>query len=64
MKMLFVIACAMLLVGCTVYRDTGPETGPVNDKVYVCHKGKQTIRVDDEAVRAHLNHGDDLGTCP
>jgi hypothetical protein len=31
-------------------------------KVTICHKGK-TIKVDKHAVRAHLRHGDTLGTC-
>ena len=31
-------------------------------KVALCHRGK-TIRVDGNAVRAHLNHGDRRGRC-
>ena len=32
------------------------------DKVKVCHKGKE-ICIAAEAVQAHLNHGDSLGSC-
>lgn len=31
--------------------------------VEICHNGK-TITVDDNAVKAHLKHGDTLGACP
>lgn len=31
--------------------------------VTICHKG-HTITVDDNALQAHLNHGDSEGTCP
>jgi hypothetical protein len=33
------------------------------NKVTLCHKGKRTIRVAQPAVKAHLKHGDTLGTC-
>ena len=32
-------------------------------KVTLCHKGK-TITVGAPAARAHLRHGDKLGSCP
>ena len=34
-----------------------------NDKVLVCHKG-QTICISQNALQAHLNHGDVAGPCP
>lgn len=36
---------------------------PDDDKVTICHKGKQTITVAEPAVEAHLRHGDTLGPC-
>jgi hypothetical protein len=33
------------------------------DKVLICHKGKNTLCIDDNAVKAHLAHGDYLGSC-
>ena len=35
-----------------------------DDKVTLCHKGKETISVGAPAVPAHLAHGDTLGACP
>jgi hypothetical protein len=32
-------------------------------KVAVCHKGRKTIVIGKPAVRAHLAHGDTLGSC-
>ncbi len=37
---------------------------PEDDKVTICHKGRQTITVAAQAVDAHLGHGDTLGPCP
>lgn len=34
-----------------------------NDKVIVCHNGK-ALCVAQSAVKAHLDHGDQLGACP
>jgi hypothetical protein len=46
--------------GCAVVvEEKAPET---NNKVAICHKGK-TIYVNEAAVKAHLGHGDYMGTC-
>lgn len=34
-----------------------------NEKVTVCHKGKNTITISANALHAHLNHGDTKGKC-
>ena len=34
-----------------------------NKKVTVCHKDKNTISISENAIPAHLNHGDYLGKC-
>lgn len=54
--------------GCTandtvVVYVTNVRCGPGNHKVLVCHKGKNTLCIDSNAVWAHLNHGDQLGPC-
>jgi hypothetical protein len=36
---------------------------PDDDKVTICHKGRQTISVAAASVVAHLRHGDTLGPC-
>jgi len=44
--------------------------GGKEGKVTICHKplgnpgGQQTLVVDDSALQAHLDHGDDAGPCP
>jgi hypothetical protein len=35
---------------------------PNQNKVEICHKGR-TICISENAVQAHLNHGDTLGSC-
>jgi hypothetical protein len=43
---------------------TGVKLAPFdNDKVTLCHKGRQTITVEASDVPAHLAHGDTLGAC-
>ena len=49
------------LVNVSSYSQT--PTGCGEGKVYVCHKGKNTLCVSENAVPAHLAHGDYLGTC-
>jgi len=34
-----------------------------NEKILICHKEKITVSVSENAVPAHLAHGDKLGTC-
>jgi hypothetical protein len=39
------------------------DGGGRQEKVTLCHKGKNTITVGAPAKDAHLRHGDDLGAC-
>ena len=41
----------------------GPGTTCGNGKVLVCHKGKNTLCVSDNALSAHSAHGDVCGPC-
>jgi len=50
----------ILCFGCAVV--VGESAYETSDKEAVCHKGK-TIYVNDAAVKAHLRHGDYMGTC-
>ena len=41
---------------------------PTNDddnheKVIVCHKGKETLSISENALSSHLKHGDVVGEC-
>jgi hypothetical protein len=40
-----------------------PGGTPSSHKVTICHKGKNTISVDRNALDAHLAHGDTIGAC-
>ena len=42
---------------------TTTTTTPAPKKVAMCHRGR-TIMVDQDAVAAHLEHGDTMGRCP
>ena len=59
------LAAAVLLalaVGSTASANGGDHG---HDPVTLCHKGKETITVDDSSVlKAHLKHGDTFGACP
>ncbi len=45
-----------------VIKTLNVQCGNSNDKVMVCHNGKE-ICVSSNAVQSHLNHGDKLGSC-
>jgi hypothetical protein len=51
------------------YADGGDNGGDDNDKVKICHippgnpDNAHTIEVSENAVDAHLDHGDTLGKC-
>jgi hypothetical protein len=47
----------------TTTSTTTTTTTPAPKKIAMCHQGR-TIMVDQEAVEAHLAHGDTLGRCP
>jgi hypothetical protein len=57
----FLIATTTFL-GCALHVAT-PQPLPESDKVAICHKGKKTLYVDENAVNGHLKHGDYLGSC-
>ena len=65
---LLLATLALGLAGCassetyTKGRSAEARGGRSDGKVALCHRGK-TIRVDGNAVRAHLNHGDRRGVC-
>lgn len=55
-----IIVTIISFFGCvTVIDKKSPKT---TGKVAICHKGK-TIYVNESAVKAHLGHGDYIGTC-
>lgn len=63
MKLVLSVLLAMLVSGCVTVpvEEKGGKAG--GDTTVVCHKGKKTLNLPQEAVRAHLDHGDHLGPC-
>ena len=63
MKRLLAVLFAMSVFGCTTVQvgETGGKAKA--GSVVVCHKGKKTLNLPPEAVQAHLDHGDHLGSC-
>jgi hypothetical protein len=61
------VTLVMLLVASTglgcVAISTAPPPDRGQEKVLVCHKGKNTLEVAAPAVDAHLRHGDTRGPC-
>jgi len=43
--------------------DNYPYCNSKQTKVSVCHKGKNTLCISINALQAHLDHGDSLGSC-
>jgi hypothetical protein len=63
MKLIMLILPVLLVSGCAVVPVDGRGGKAGGDTALVCHKGKKTLELPQEAVQAHLNHGDSLGPC-
>jgi hypothetical protein len=65
MKRFFAVLLAMFVCGCATVPVGGGGSGKASGggSTLVCHKGKKTLSLPQEAVRAHLDHGDHLGPC-
>lgn len=63
MKFVLSVLLAMLVSGCVSVPvdEKGGKAG--GETTQVCHKGKKTLNLPQEAVRAHLDHGDKPGPC-
>ena len=60
MKPMLAVLSAVLLCGCAVIYE--PDIRSDKNTV-ICHKGKQTLVLPEEAVGAHIAHGDSYGDC-
>jgi hypothetical protein len=63
MKLLLTVLLAALVCGCVIVPVDGKSGKAGGGTTLVCHKGKKTLELPQDAVRAHLNHGDYLGPC-
>lgn len=52
-----------LLGGVGQAQSAGLAQSQYGEKVTICHKGKNTIKISTRAWPAHKRHGDTVGTC-
>ena len=52
-----------LLGGVGQAQSAGLAQSQYGEKVTICHKGKNTIKISTRAWPAHQRHGDTVGTC-
>lgn len=63
MKLALSLILALFVCGCATVPGHEESAKAGGETRLVCHKGKKTLRLPQEAVRGHLNHGDHLGPC-
>jgi hypothetical protein len=63
MKLIVLILPFLLVSGCVVVPVNGGGGKAGGGTTLVCHKGKKTLELPQEAVQAHLDHGDSRGPC-
>lgn len=63
MKLARFLVLTMFVCGCTTFPGSQESGKAGGGTTVVCHKGKKTLNLPNEAVRAHLDHGDRLGPC-
>lgn len=74
MNIKYLVAGAVVALPLLAFAFVGGANGPLfgnealagygQNKVQVCHKGKNTLSLPAPAVQAHLGHGDTMGPCP
>ena len=62
MKPFLAALLALFIAGCAV-TPVGASGKAGGGTALVCHMGKKTMELPQEAVQAHLDHGDQLGAC-
>ena len=66
MKQIFALMLLLSVSACVVAPPEGGGHGSGKgggDTVVVCHKGKKTLELPQDAAQAHLGHGDRRGPC-
>ena len=62
MKAFLAALLALSIAGCAV-NPAGTSGKAGGGTAHVCHKGQKTMELPQEAVQAHLDHGDRMGAC-
>ena len=62
MKLMLTLILLLSVSACVVAPDGGGGKAG-GDTAVVCHKGKKTLELPQDAAKAHLGHGDRLGPC-
>lgn len=62
MKLTLALTLLLSLSACTL-PPAGGSGKAGGDTELICHKGKKTLELPREAVKAHLDHGDRRGPC-
>ena len=63
MKLATSALLCLMLAGCVVATGDGAYTKSGSGTTTVCHKGNKTMELPEDAVPAHLHHGDHPGPC-
>lgn len=63
MKWIMLIVPVLLVSACVLVPVGGGGGKAGGGTAVVCHKGKKTLELPQEAVQAHLDHGDRRGPC-
>lgn len=61
MKLVLAVLLVLSVAGCVVVPGGSGKAG--GGTALLCHKGKKTMELPQDAVQAHLDHGDRLGPC-
>lgn len=63
MKLIPIALLAVIIGGCELVPVYGHGGKAGGGTVVICHQNKKTLELPQEAVSAHISHGDTYGPC-
>ncbi len=63
MRLILIPLFTLTMSACAIVPMDGYGGSASGGSVIVCHKGKKTLELPQEAARAHIGHGDTYGPC-